>query len=346
VLNVVTRELKEFGPDLPIRDKLPVKYDPEVRPSMFLGAFLNEVLDKDDIEVLQQYCGQFLIGHNYAQKILILTGDAGWGKGTLMKILGSVLDWSRVGLIRDQLFSDDLELAHFAHKHLLYAPDMSSQFLNRPESAIFKQLVGGDPVWADTKDNSRIVLEGNFPVVLACNGKPAIMLDQDLDAWSRRLVVLHFRKPAHEQHLGRLSDVLAGRELSGVLNWLIDGFRKLHKASLQLGLSPEQQTRTSLLLMGSESAKAFVRSCLVKKKDGVLGMADLYEKYQSWCKNHELPPFAYKQFSRTARTEIETGLGLKYRHDMIGLNGKAGRGWKGLALVEEGDIGIVQKGSA
>jgi hypothetical protein len=33
---------------------------------------------------------------------------------------------------------------------------------------MFKQLVGGDPVWAELRaSDERMVLEGNFPVVLA-----------------------------------------------------------------------------------------------------------------------------------------------------------------------------------
>ena len=34
----------------------------------------------------------------------------------------------------------------------------------------------------------------------------------------------------------------------------------------------------------------------------------------------------------------EIGLGLKHRHDVEGENGKANRGWKGLALVGRIDL--------
>ena len=123
-----------------------------------------------------------------------------------MKILGSLVGWNRVGIIREQLSRDECELSHFANKHLLYHPDMPTDFLDRREASIFKQLCGADPLWANTKPDGRLVLEGKFPLVLACNGKPKIHVDQDSDAWLRRLVVLSFKKPDHhDQHIGKMA---------------------------------------------------------------------------------------------------------------------------------------------
>ena len=78
----------------------------------------------------------------------------------------------------------------------------------------------------------------------------------------------------------------------------------------------------------------------MKKKDGVLGMADLYEKYQAWCKTHQLAPFSSKLFGQIAKAEIETGFGLKYRHDLAE-NGGVRRGWKGLASQAALKLGLL-----
>jgi hypothetical protein len=66
-------------------------------------------------------------------------------------------------------------------------------------------------------------------------------------------------------------------------------------------------------------------------------MSELYQKYQNWCKTHKLQPFASKQFSQTVKAEIEMAFGLKYRHDLVGENGRAMRGWRGLDVVEAGE---------
>ena len=181
---------------------------------MFLNSFLAHILEPADIDLLQRYLSQILEGINHSQTILVLTGDAGWGKSSLMKILGNLVGWQNVGIIREQLFKDEFELAHYCNKHFLYHPDLPTDFLDRKEASIFKQLVGGDPLWANLKnDGGRKVIQGQFPTILACNGKPRIHIDQDTDAWLRRLVVLSFKTPQHEQHMGKMAELILKNEV-------------------------------------------------------------------------------------------------------------------------------------
>ena len=74
------------------------------------------------------------------------------------------------------------------------------------------------------------------------------------------------------------------------------------------------------------------------KKDAALGVVDLYAHYQEWCRDNHLRSFPSTPFSRIAKEEIEITWGLKLRHDLPGDNGKTRRGWKGLGLVERGDL--------
>jgi hypothetical protein len=68
-----------------------------------------------------------------------------------MKILGSMVGWKNVGINREQLFRDEFELNHYADKHPLLHPDLPTEFLDRKEASTFKQIVGGDPLWANVR---------------------------------------------------------------------------------------------------------------------------------------------------------------------------------------------------
>ena len=57
-----------------------------------------------------------------------------------------------------------------------------------------------------------MTLQGIYPVILACNGKPRIHLDSDTDAWLRRLVVLSLKTPTHEQHFGKMAELILKTE--------------------------------------------------------------------------------------------------------------------------------------
>ena len=226
-------------------------------------------------------------------------------------------------------------LSHHGRTLRVVRPSDKTAGLRGRKSAIRHAQVGGDPLWADVRANDeRMVVEGNFPVILACNGKPRFHIDEDAPAWLRRLVVLSFKTPSHEQHFGKMAELILKTESSGILNWLLAGRAKLVKDNLQLIQTSEQKARAATFLLASDSTSAFVRSALVKTKDSELGVVDLYEHYQGWCRKNNVRPFASRSFALQAKEEIEIGLGLKYRHDLEGARGKAMRGWKGLAVVE------------
>jgi P4 family phage/plasmid primase-like protien len=345
-LQIDNAKFHASDPGRPVKETLPLTYDPEAKCDIFLGTFLAHILEQADIDLLQRYLSQVLEGINHSQTILVLCGDAGWGKSSLMKILGSMVGWKNVGIIREPLFRDEYELAHYHNKNFLFHPDMPTEFLDRKEASIFKQIVGGDPLWANVKgDDGRMTLQGHYPVILACNGKPRIHLDQDTDAWLRRLVILSLKTPTHEQHFGKMAELILKTEASGILNWLLEGRGKLAKDKLQLTQTQEQKERATTLLLASDSPAAFVRSCLLKKRDGELGVVDLYSFYQGWCRENHVRPFACRPFTSTAKEEIEIGLGMKLRHDLASDDGKASRGWKGLGLAERTDCGNLKNES-
>ena len=67
------------------------------------------------------------------------------------------------------------------------------------------------------------------------------------------------------------------------------------------------------------------------------GGVDLYTAYVRWCRNNHVKPFPPQAFSRIAEEEIELEHGLRYRHDPVFEDGKAHRGWKGVAKIERPD---------
>ena len=142
------------------------------------------------------------------------------------------------------------------------------------------------------------------------------------------------KTPDHEQHFGKMAELILKNESSGILNWLLEGRAKLAKDKLQLTQTPEQKERAATLLLTSDSPAAFVRSALVERKGGEIGSAELYLHYQEWCRENHLRPFPSKAFNKLAKEEIEVTIGLKYRHDLEGENGKAKRGWRGVGILE------------
>ena len=97
--------------------------------------------------------------------------------------------------------------------------------------------------------------------------------------------------------------------------------------------------------MASQSPAAFVQPCLEKRKDSEITAVDLYADYQEWCQENHVGPVPSKAFTQVAKEQIELNLGLRYRHDLGGVEG-TNRGWKGVGLVDKAETEKVQRGSA
>ena len=78
-------------------------------------------LGADELELLQRWCGLALIGINLAQRILILTGTAGGGKGTFIPVLQGLSGQpTSLAWLGHQLLCERFELGRFLGKTLVF----------------------------------------------------------------------------------------------------------------------------------------------------------------------------------------------------------------------------------
>lgn len=79
-------EIKEWS-----MNRLPVRYNPNAPvPERWL-AFLDDLLDKEDIPVLQEFMGYAMIPSNRGQKMLLMIGKGGEGKSRIGRVLRAIL---------------------------------------------------------------------------------------------------------------------------------------------------------------------------------------------------------------------------------------------------------------
>ena len=146
MLQLEDNTLLPFSPSYRRRNKLAVAYDPKASCPLFLDTLMRPALETDDLVLIQRWCGLALIGENLAQKIVILTGTPGGGKGTLIQIINGIIGQINLATLRDQPPGQRFEVAgEFLGKTLLYGADVPENFLNQRGASILKSLTGGDP---------------------------------------------------------------------------------------------------------------------------------------------------------------------------------------------------------
>jgi P4 family phage/plasmid primase-like protien len=331
MLRVSDRAVLPFSPKYRRRNKLAVEFRPGAPCPLFLGTLLAPALEPEDIDLLQRWCGLALIGVNLAQTFLILSGTAGGGKGTLVRIIVGIIGAENVGSLRPDLLGERFELGRLLGKSLLYGPDVPGNFLNCKGASVLKSITGGDLATLELKgSNERLGILCRFNAIVTCNSRLTLRLEGDADAWRRRLGIIEFLKPKTENVIADLSERILADEGPGVLNWMLDGLDKVQANGWQLRLTDAQQHVVDDLLLESEADMVFAKECLEKNGTASLTVSNCYEHYVAFCNERGWAAMARKRFSCSIADTVARIFGLTVRNDIQDASGKAQRGWKGM----------------
>lgn len=339
MLRIEDRALLPFGPEHRRRNKLAVSYDATKSCPLFEGTLLMNQLNREDAALLQKCCGLFLIGRNIAQKILILSGTAGAGKGTFVRVLKGIIGESNIGSLRTDQLGQRFEIGLIYKKTLLYGPDVQANFLNKGSASYLKSLTGGDPMTVEFKGGTETAsLTCAFNVIVTSNSRLTVHLEGDVDAWQRRLVIIAYDRPKPANAIADLDTQILKTEGSGVLNWMLDGLYALRAANWQIPLTPKQQERVDELLLESDSVNVFFRECCIADSSAPgITITEAHGAYCDFCMNRGWNNLERNPFAKEAREAVQRIFRIVPRNDIKGQDGKAQRGWKTLRLRADGE---------
>jgi putative DNA primase/helicase len=335
MLRLADRELLPFAPAYRRRNKLAVDYVAGARCPLFLDLLMRPALDSEELDLLQRWCGLALIGVNLAQRMVILSGTAGGGKGTFIRVLQGIIGANNVATLRPALLAERFEIGRFLGKSLLYGADVPENFLNCKGAPTLKALTGGDPVTLEFKgSNERPAIVCRFNAIVTCNSRLTVQLEGDAEAWRRRLAVIEYKKAKPDKVITNLSEQILAQEGPGVLNWMLEGLEKLRADNWVLRLDAQQQRIVDDLLMESEADVVFARECLRREDSASLTVARCYEAYVTFCNERGWVAMPRKRFSAVIGDTVTRQFGLTVRHDLTDDNGKNQRGWRGLVCAD------------
>ena len=261
---------KPFHPKYLNRYALPVRYDPEAKCPEFLERLLAPAMTPDDVDLLQLYSGQCLLGKNYSQTFLLITGTAAGGKSTVSKIIETMIGREKCVGLRIEKLNGNFEIGRCRGKTLLTGKDVDSGVLSCAGARNLKALTGGDPQSGELKNSNEIVdIHGMFNIIIVSNAFLRVEFDSDIEAWRRRLLWINYEKPPvpEEKRITDFDRILIQKEGSGILNWMLEGAEKLLLNGRKIRKSPEQTARVDFLLKSSDGVKFFVQNYVRPKAD-------------------------------------------------------------------------------
>ena len=265
------------------------------------NKFLDEICpDKDTQGYLQRFFGYSLTGHNRAEKMLVLNGLGGNGKGVLLDTITKIMgDYTRVAesstiLKRKHERTSSNDLADLYGYRLVRASETAANQVL--DEARIKIITGGNTIKCRLLYKQYIEYIAQFKLVLETNHKPQIE-SQDNSIW-RRVDRLDFDQTFDEADGTRdefLRDTLE-TELEGVLLWMIDGAIEWFKTGLA---TPQTITDLNISYKAElDEIGGFLETCTEKDSSSKVPKKTLYLLYTFWCKHTEEYPLSKKAFGK------------------------------------------------
>ena len=332
LLNGVLTTGLEFRPNERkiCRNRLNVNYHPTAgKPERWL-AFLNDLLEPEDILTLQEYMGYCLIHSTKAQAMLFITGNGGEGKSRIGVVMYKLFgEAAYFGSITD-LAGDKFLKANLVGKMVLIDDDMNLEGLK--DTSFLKSLATAEtPITVQAKCKQGIQVKLKCRAMCFANGAPKSLYDKT-DGWERRLIILS-AKPVPE---GRVNDpYLAEKlteEIEGIFLWALRGLRRLIANDYKFTIS--EKTRDNLAQMKEDNCNiiSFLKDeQLVRFGEGLeCSTADLYSAYCYWCNLNSVTALRRESFNAWLKQNHDR-YGISYSDAVIShTSGKKARGYRGI----------------
>jgi putative DNA primase/helicase len=202
---------------------------------------------------------------------------------------------------------------------------------------VIKSLVGGDPLSGEAKNsNGNFDITGNFNIVISCNTRLKVLLEGDIGAWKRRLLIVRYEKPPPEKPIPDFDVQLVKEEGSGILNWALEGLQQVLADIDETGslcLSKEQDRRIDALLSESESVRHFAQGCLIAAPNESVTSEEVVQAYAEFCSEQGWNPLPITTVQQQL-PDLLLELFRAAKSHGVQRDGKSKKGWKGMRLAD------------
>lgn len=279
------------------QNSLPFAYDKNAVCPNWMD-FLHSVWsdDQESIDTLQEMFGYILSGDTLQQKFFNIIGPRRSGKGTINKVLVTLLGQHNTVAPQLEELSDTFGLQPWLGKLLASFTDARAPERNR--GAVVSQLlriVGGDTITVNRKNKE--AWNGYLPTRIVIYSNEVLQLTENSNALTGRMIVLKMTKSFYSKEDTELSHKLSG-ELSGIFNWAMEGLkRRLERG----GHFIQPKSGLELLDLMSELGNpigSFVQDALVMDPKGEVSKDDVFAAFKHWALKKSIPPGTELAFKR------------------------------------------------
>ncbi len=336
ILDINTLEASEFTPKIISLNKINASFNKEADCPKF-KKFLEEVLikredwdnpnaDKTDLLTMQEFYGYLLYKKVEFNRAVMLYGEGENGKSTKINVAKKFLGEKNVANVPIQkLETNNFAVASLHGKLANLHSDLPKTALK--ETSRFKQITGGDTIDAEKKFRDNFSFLPYAKMMFAANTLPA-SYDDTVAFWRRWLIFKFpnsFSEGSDNTNKNLLAELTTEEELSGILNWAIEGLKRLLK-NKKFTINKSTHEVREEYIRKSDSIGSFVMD-MIKEVPGTgsfIIKRDLYEAYAQYCRGRAYDMVTENTFHRRLFQKVN----VREYHPKV--SGKQKAAWSGI----------------
>lgn len=307
----VTKQMLPHSPKYKAINQIPHEYKPgaTLTGEAIEGWLQFIVTAPDDREMLLQFAGLSLTKDTRQQKFLVLNGEGGSGKSTVIRMIESMVGGVNVSNISLTDLQQRFASYGLLGKLLNSCADLEISALE--DTSTLKKCLGEDTLRGEQKGKDAISFKSYAKLVFSTNELP-IVKSEKTNGFFRRLLVL----PMDKLPPRKRSDFFD--ELSGQLDYFIHLCVQALERMYQDGHLTESRSSkeaVAQLRCDSDTVQAFLTDETARKQGSRIERTSLYRSYQDYCFESDRQTLTRNNFYKSMRmkgySEI-TSCGIRY----------------------------------
>lgn len=280
-------------------NQIPHEYHPEKPPKTgeTIEEYLKFICDgkQDTREMLLQYLGYSMTRDTKQQKFLILTGEGGSGKSTLIKCFEMLVgqrNISNVSLTDLQQRFSSIELMGMLANS---CADLEIGALT--DTSMIKKLVGEDSIKGERKGKDIVFFKNYAKLIFSTNELPVIKSEKT-NAFYRRLIVFPMNKVPERKDPDLFHKLEAEKDY--LLMLAVQALERMY-AQKNITVASASEHEIERLRADSDTVEGFIlEEC--EKKDGCRWeRTELYKSYSAFCEESERQALTKNNFYKSLR---------------------------------------------
>lgn len=272
--------------------------------------YLNFICEEPDSrEMLLQFIGYSLTKDVGQQKFLVLNGEGGTGKSTVIRLIEAIAGSKNVSNISLTDLQQRFASFGLMGKLLNSCADLEISALE--DTSIIKKILGEDTLRAEQKGRDAISFKSYAKLIFSTNELPLVKSEKT-NGFYRRLLVLTMNKVPERRNPNLYQELL--KEIDYLLQLSVQAVERMYQKGI-ITTSEASEKAVLQLRADSDTVEAFLQELCFDDEKSRIERTELYKKYDDYCEDTDRQSLTKNNFYKSLRVkgyvEIKTN-GYRY----------------------------------